>query len=451
MYTIKKWLALVVLFATAGSVSAQGIDTASYTFSLKQAVDYGLQQQSSVKNAAIDEKIAQYKVWEIAGIGMPQLSSSFDFKDYLEIPTSFIPGEFFGGPAGSFIPVKFGTQYSATAGLSASQLIFDGSYIVGLQATKVYLELAQKQSQRSKTEATVNITKAYYTALVSAEQMALLQANIDRLKKLMDDTKALNDNGFVEKLDLDRVTLAYNNLVTEKDKVQRLLDLGMGLLKYQMGMDQSAKLTLTDKLADVSFQPAASTADKFDYKNRVEYGMLMLQQEGNTLQLRKDYFSRLPSIAAYGALQANAQRNKFDFLDNVSQRWYPIGIIGLQVNLPLFSGLSNNWRIQQDKLQLEKTKNDVQFLERSIDLDLTSARTKLQNASVSLEMQKKNSELAESVYRDAKKKYDSGIGSNLEVLNAQTSLKEAQTNYFNALYDAVVAKVDFDKASGNIK
>ncbi|TND09887.1 MAG: outer membrane efflux protein [Bacteroidetes bacterium] len=450
MHHVRKWLAAVILLAGVKQAGAAG-DTTAYAFSLKQSVDYAMQQQTSVKNAMLDEQIAKYKIWEIAGIGLPHLSASFDLKDFVEIPTSLIPGEFFGGPPGSFIPVKFGTQYNATAGISASQLLFDGTYIVGLQATKVYLDLAQKQSQRTKIEANVAVTKAYYTVLVNDERMTLLDANVEKIKKLRDDTKALYTNGFVEKLDYDRVEVAYNNLVTERDKVKRLLDLGLSLLKYQMGMEQSANLTLTDKLDDISFQPAVPMAEKFNYANRVEFGLVESQLKGYNLQLRKDRFSRMPSMALYGSVQAQAQRTKFDFLDGTSQPWYPIGIIGFQFNLPIFSGMTTNYRIQQDKILVQKAQNDLLMMQRVIDLDVSNARIQLQNASVSLDTQKKNIALAEEVYATSKKKLDAGVGSNMEVLNAQTALKEAQTNYFNALFEAVVAKVDYDKATGTIK
>lgn len=451
MKRIRVTLGLLLLLLPAAGAIAQGTDTASYNFSLKQAVDYALQNQGSIKNAMLDEKIADYKVKEITGIGLPHISSSFDVKDYFEIPTSLIPGEFFGGQAGTFIPVKFGTQYNATAGISASQLLFDGGYIIGLKAAKVYEDLSHKQTERTRIEATVAVTKAYYTVLVNQERMRLLDANVEQLKKIMEDTKAFNEKGFVEKLDYDRVKVAYNNLITEQQKIQRLMELGTALLKYQMNMDQSAKLTVTDKIADVSFQPALSVADKPNYANRPEFGLMELQLKGYNMQLKKDQFGRLPSFALYGSIQAQAQRSEFDFLDNKSQPWYPIGVVGMQVNMPIFSGLTTHYRIQQDRLMVEKAKNDLEFIQRSIDLDVTSARAQLQNASQSLEIQKANIELAQEVFNTSKKKYDAGVGSNLEVLTAETALKEAQTNYFNALYEAVVAKVDYDRATGTIK
>jgi outer membrane protein len=420
----------------------------SSSMTLQQCIDYAMQNEVKVQNAVYDEQIAKYKVDEIRGIGLPQINGSFDVKDFIELPTSLIPAEFFGGPPGSFIGVKFGTRYNTTAGLDASQLLFSSDYIVGLQATKTYMQLSQKSTQRTKIETAAAVSKAYYTVLVNNERMQLVDANVERLKKLMDDTKALNENGFVEKVDLDRVTVAYNNLMVEKEKIQRLLDLGIALLKYQMGMEQSGTIVLADKLADVKFQPDAST-DKFDYSKRIEYSLYQTLYNVSILQLRKDKLSYLPNLAMYGSLSYSALSNEFKPFDS-NTNWYPTALIGFRLGVPIFSGGQKHYRVEQSKLAMLKAQNDMKFMQQSIDLELSNARTMLTNASVTLEVQKKNIELAENVFKTTRLKYEQGVGSNLEVLNAETAMKEAQTNYFNALYDALISKIDYDKANGNL-
>lgn len=427
--------------------SQQSSNSANYHFSLQQAVDYALQNQSQVQNAGLDEKIARNQMKEIRAMGLPQVSGSFDVHDFLDIPTSLIPGEFFGAPAGTYIPVKFGTQYSSTAGIDVSQLVFDGSYIVGLQASKVFLELTKKATTRTKIETASTVTKAYYSVLVNEERMVLLTANIERIKTLMDATKVLNENGYAENIDVDRITLTYNNLVTEKEKIQRLVKLSNALLKYQMGMDQAAALTLSDQLANISFSSDSSAINAFDYNNRIEYSLLQTQLKLSSLDLKRYKMSYLPSVVLYGSFSRQAQRNEFDFFDT-SQDWYPTSIVGLKMSVPIFDGLQKNYQVQKAKLNIQKNKNDVAFLQQSIDLELKSALTTLQNSVVSLNAQKKNIELAEEIYRVTKIKYEQGVGANLEVLNAETSLKESQVNYFNALYDALISKVDFEKAKG---
>lgn len=447
----------IILIIGAGLISlasfSQSKDSSfSFSFSLQQAVDYAIQNQTNVKNAVIDEQIAQKKVNEIMGLGFPQINASFDLKEFLEIPTSLIPAEFFGGPPGSFAAVKFGTKYNATAGLDASQLLFSGDYFLGLKASKVYVEISTKAIQRSKIETSATVTKAYYTVLINEERMKLMEVSIARLKKTMEDTKVLMDNGFVEKIDYDRLSVTYNNLLVEQEKIQRLLSVGEYLLKYQMGMDINAGLTLTDKLADIKFDPASGniSVQKFDYEKRVEYGMYQTQYKLAKLDLKRQRLSYLPTAFAYGSLSGTAQRNEFDIFDTDKQ-WYPTAVLGAKITLPIFSGGQRHAKNQQATLSLQKAENNIEFIKKSIDLELATSTVILQNASSSFENQKKNIIIAEDVVRVAKLKYEQGVGSNLEMITAENSLKEAQTNYFNALFDALVAKVDFDKANGNLK
>lgn len=440
-------LSLIIISVSFSNFISSQTTPGSFSFSLQQAVDYALQNNTKVQNAKYDEEIAKNKVKEVTGIGLPQINGSFDVRDFIEIPTQLVPGEFFGAPPGTYLGVQFGTQYNAVAGIEASQLLFDGTYIVALQATKTFTELSQKASSRTKTETAVAVSKAYYSVLVNDERKKLLDANVARLKKLTDDTKALNENGFVEKIDVDRITVAFNNLLVEQEKVTKLLELGVYLLKYQMGMPQTDNLTLTDNLESVNFQPTNFSLEKFNYSSRIEFSLMETQKNAMQLQLKRERFSYMPNLILYGSGSANAMRNKFDIFDT-KQRWYPTVVVGARLGVPIFDGLQKNYRIQQAKLNLLKAENDMKFVQQSIDLELSASRIALQNASSAVETQKKNIILAEEISRVAKIKYDQGIGSNLEVLNAETSLKEAQVNYFSALYDAIIAKIDYEKANG---
>lgn len=447
MKNIVTLLSVLLLINTS---FAQVKDSSTYSFSLQQCIEYAYKNQNKILNASLDEQIASARVKEIRGMGLPQINGSFDVKDFLQIPTSLIPAEAFGGPPGQFIPVKFGTKYNATAGLDGSLLIFDGTYIVGLQASKTYLELSKKNSNRTKIETTVAVSKAYYSALINEERFKLLNANLARVKKLLDDTKVMYDNGFVEKIDLSRITVTYNNLVVEKEKVARFLTMGYYMLKFQMGMDLNPNLILTDKLETAVPQAAIAVTEKFDFSKRVEYSLLQTQQRLYELDLKKNRFGYLPSLVAYGSLSTQAQRNTFDVFDT-DKKWFPVAVVGAKLTLPIFDGLQKSYRIQQAKVNLLKVKNDTKSLEQGIELERTSAEISFQNSMASLDMQKKNIELAEEVYNTSKIKYDQGVGSNLEILNADAALKESQTNYYNAMYEALVAKIDMEKANGNIK
>jgi len=429
---------------------AQNTNEQAKNFSLKEAVDYALANNPNVKNSAIDVDLAKNKKNEIRGMGLPQISSSFDVKDYEKLPTQLLPGDFFGKP-GEYIPVQFGVKYNATGTIQASQIVFNSDYVIALQSSKSFLELSEKAYLRNQIETNVAVSKAYYNALINKERLKLVNANIARLKKLAEDTKALYENGIVEKIDVDRVTVAYNNLLSEKEKIDRFVGLTESLLKFQIGLDLKTSIILTDSL-NLKEIPTINNNEtaNFDYKNRIEYSLLLSQKRLNELDVKKNNYRYFPSIVLYGNYSAQAQRNEFDFFDT-EKKWYPIGIIGGTITLPLFDGFQNHYRAQQAKLNLLKTVNNISNLERGIDLEVQTAQTSYLNSLNSLNTQKSNTELAQGIYDSAKRKYDQGVGSNIEVMNAETSLKEAQTNYYNALYEYYVAKVDLDKATGTIK
>ena len=266
-----------------GSLSAQS--TAGYIFTLPQAIDYAFKNQAAVLNAQIDEQIAKNTVKQTTGIGLPQVSGSFSFQDFLKLPTSLLPGEFFGDPAGTYKPVQFGVKYQSVLGLEASQLLFDGSYLVGLQAAKTFKELSIRNSKRTKIETAVAVSKAYYSVLVSNEQLGLLDANLVRLHKSLHDIEAYYKNGLVEKVDVDRLQVLTNNLETERENVVRLLALNTNLLKFQMGMPIEETVALTDELSMEMFDNAIE--EEFSYEKRIEYSTLQTQEQLALLDIKK--------------------------------------------------------------------------------------------------------------------------------------------------------------------
>jgi len=419
------------------------------SFSLQQAIDYAVKNSPGFLSAELDQKSAEHKRKEVAGIGLPQVSASIDIKDYIEIPTQLIPGDFVGAPPGTFIPVKFGTKYNSTAGLSASQLIFSSDYIIGLKASKEFINLSRINVSRSKAELVSQVSKAYYNSVINKERIKLLEANIVKLKKILDDTRALNQQGFVELIDVERLEVQYNNLVTEKDKIVKLISLSENMLKFQMGYKISDPITLTDSLNVTEKDEQLLGDGKSDFSKRPEYMLIQSQQKLYDLDVKRLRWGYLPTLAAYGAYQYNAQRQEFDFLDP-DKKWYNIALIGATLNINIFDGLQRHNRIQQAKITASKNLYSLKTFELAAELEASVASTSYANAYTSMLTQKKNMELAMHVYDVAQKKYQGGLGSNLEIVNAETSLKEAQTNYFNAVYDMIVARIDYQKATGTL-
>jgi len=361
-----------------------------------------------------------------------------------------LPAQFFGGPPGTYAPVKFGVQYNATAGVSASQLIFNSNYLVGLQATKELVTLSQKNTLRSKVETAQNVAKAYYGVLVNRERLKILDLNLERLKTLKDNAAALNQNGFAEKIDVDRLEVSYNNLITEKEKTGRLVELSETVLKFQMGYDFNQPITLTDNLdkagAAEDVQNLALN-EKPDVSKRPEFLVLESQRRLNELDLKRYRLNYLPTLAAYGSYSQMFQKNTLDFS---TKSWYPFAIIGATLNIGIFDGLQTNARIQQAKISLLKTQNSSNMLKQSMEMEAQSSAVAYKNALASLQTQKKNIELAKNVFDVVKKKYEQGIGSSLELSTAENDLRQAETNYYNSLYDLIISKIDYQKATGTL-
>ncbi|MGN8068686.1 TolC family protein [Mucilaginibacter sp. 22184] len=421
----------------------------SFNFSIQDCINYAYEHQDSVVNAGLDVKSAEYKVKETRGIGLPQISGTANFQDYLKIPTTLLPGEVFGQPAGTFIPVKFGVKYQSSIGATADQILFDGSYLVGLKASKTYKELSLKTLTRNKIQISVSVTKAYYQVLVSNEQLRLTDANLKQLKQQYDETVAQNKQGTVEKIDVDRIAVQYNNLVTTRENTIRSLALNYQVLKFQMGMPIESALSLKDKLEDIKLDDTADlAADTSFYHNRIEYSLSETNIALKKLDLKRQQSQYLPTLKANASYTSSYQNNNFG---NLYKMNFPSSYIGLTLNVPIFNGWQRLNQVRQSKIAVLKSQNDLENAKNGLKLQANQANVAYVNGLQSLNNQKRNRELAEEVLRVSKIKYQQGVGSSIEVTQAQTSLDDANDKYIQGLYDALISKVDLDKAYGRIK
>ena len=417
-------------------------------FSVKQAAEYGLKNAVQVKNALLDVLIQQQSNRDITSAAYPDIKATGSFNDYLNIPTSLLPGEFFGGAAGTFIPVKFGTKYSATGGVALNQLLFDGQVFVGLQARKTSIDARQKAAEVTQENIKANIYKIYYQLVVSKTQIDLLDANIVRLQKLDHDTREIYKNGFAEKVDVDKLTVQIANLQTEKLKALNSVANGYMGLKVLMGMPIKDSLVLTDTLSDTQVKENILESSNYKYNERKEYQLLELTNKLNTYNIKRYKVSQIPTLSLNANYNKQAQRTAFDFLKKGD--WFTTSYIGLSLNVPMFKGFSTRAKIAKSKLELQQTQNQLESLKINIDNDVEVAKNNFTTAAATMDYQKQNMALAELVYEQTKKKYEIGTGSATEINTAQVELKTAQTNYISALYDAIIARVDLLKATGKL-
>ncbi len=448
MKTNRMFVAYLMMVLVAFTNKVQAQTKTKNEFSIAQCIEYANKNNVQVKTALLAIKSQEAINKEVTASAFPTLNATIGSMDYLKLPVSLLPGEIFGQPAGSYIPVKFGTKYNANASLQLQQLLFDGQVFVALQARRTTIALQQKTAEVTEEMIKTNIHKIYYQLVVSKTQIGILDANIDRLKKLDHDSKELYKNGFVEKLDLDKIAVQIANLQTEKMKALNGIELGYIGLKTLIGMPVSDTLTLSDQISEDQIKTDIVNNQDYKYTDRKEFQAVSLGKKLNEYNIKRYQLSYLPTVSMSGSYTKNAQRNQFTFFKGGD--WFTTSFIGVNISAPIFDGFARKARISKAKIDLQQTENQLQYIKLTIDAEVTQAKMNFATAINSLNYQKKNMQLAESVYAQTKKKYEIGTGSNMEITGAQTDLVTAQTNYIGALYSAIIARVDYLKATGKL-
>ncbi len=465
----------IIVFALV-SLQASAQTPVATSFTLEEAIQFALQNSSRSKNAMLDQRIAKAKVNETVGIGLPQIYGDAGIISNQQLPRFFTtyngPGGFLGDlstvpglQVGDVIAAQnfFQLKNSANASLTVNQLIFNGSYLVGLKAANAYKDLSVKTTERTQEDIIQQVTKAYYAVLINRERTRLFESNIARVDSLLRNTRELNRNGFAESIDVDRVRVTLNNLRTERDKFLNLNELVLQILRFQMNYPSDQPLDVLGSIQDIRIDTAMTQYSRtgWAYSQRPDYKVLEVAQRLQELNLKNQYATAVPVIAAYANLGMSTQSptisGLFSTNTNISDesglgpdKWYGFSSIGLSLSVPIFTGLSRTARIQQEKLKLLQIDNDFINLRNAIDLEIKQSSLGFENALSTLRSQRENQELASNVARVSKIKYEQGVGSSLEVTDAEDALRLAQTNYYNALFDAMVAKVDLDKAFGKL-
>lgn len=471
----RAWMTVLALFPVA--LLAQNLprtyaDTAApvrHEFSIQQAVDYAAKNNVQVKNALLDVKMQEQVNREITSRAYPAINGNLGTTYNPNVATQVIPN--FISPSTyqvlvdqgvkdgngnpiimpddfGFIAAQFGTKYSAVGAISLSQILFDGQVFVGLKARSSTLDFSRKNVEVTLENIKANIYKVYYQLVVSRTQVELLDSNISLLQKLHRDTRIIYENGFAEKLDVDKVSVQLTNLQTERNAVINNISNGYYGLKVLIGMPVGEELVLTDKLSDEQIREGILENSVYAYEDRKEFQYAQIGKKLNEYNIRRYKLSQVPTVSLNGSYAKNAQRDSWNFFGKGP--WYSISSVSLNVNVPIFNGFYTRAKIEQARIDLQKTQNNIEALKLSIDNDVAVAKNNFRSAIARVDFQKKNMQLAENVYQQTKKKYEVGTGSQTEINTAQTDLKTAQTNYITALYDAIIARVDFLKATGKL-
>ncbi len=441
------WLLCMVSLQLAQAQASKQV------FTLDQCIEYALQNAIPVKNAMLDTKSAQASVNEVRADGLPQLNGELQVLDNYNLQTTFLPAVFFDENAGSDappVPVKFGVRFSGNAGVTLRQLIFDGSFFLGLKAAKTYKDMAQKNLKRTKIETVEAITKAYYGALISEARLELAEENYRRLDTLFKQTTAMYENGFSEKIDVDRIRVNLNNAKTQLANLSEMSQLSIILLKFQMGMQVNEEIELAEEIEDVEIEPLVAADVQPNYADRVEYSINKTQQELDQLNIKRFQVGYYPKLYAFTGLGVNSGENQIGDLLNVGRDWFSFGNYGFTLSVPIFDGFRKKYQVEQARIELLKSENNASQLTNMIDTEFAQAKINLESSMNVLDSEEENQELAEEIYQISNKKYQEGVGSSFELVDAETAFTNAQTNYYNALYNALIAKVDYLKAMGKL-
>ncbi|MCB9225955.1 MAG: TolC family protein [Chitinophagales bacterium] len=419
---------------------------AQYDFTLEQAVNYGLQNSKTFKNAQLESAKQKEFAFEIMTEGFPKLKANLDYNYAFQQQTSVIP-------AGVFSPqemvIKFSQPQSATLKAELNQLIFDARYVYGLKARKVLLQIADQQVEQARIDITEDITKAYYAALISQKAYTLLLENKTTLEEILRDTRATYNVGLIDELSVDRLELNLQNLESEITKLHNQYDLALNNLKFSIGMPQEEELIVTEKLDDITSLDNVPILQDIDPNERIEAKLLdnrLEMKKFDIKQVRSNYF---PALYAFGNYGTNAQRTKFDFFDT-NQRWFDFGNLGFSLQIPLFDGLKAYSQIQQKKIEEQMTLNDRENFNEAVQLQFSNAQTQLINAINEYNNQKQNLALANKILNKTRVMFNEGVGSSYELSQAQQEYTTTMINYSQSVYNLLIAKLELEKVSAKL-
>ena len=439
---LKSLLPMIALFVS-GSLFSQG---PSGELTLQQCIEYGLSNNPSIQKTNLETERNEFRQKETRAAYLPQINGSVQVLNNLKLQTQILPGELAGTP-GQDVAVQFGTRYNATAAIDASQTIFDQSQIYSMQITRQNIKVTDLNSQKTKEQLMFDIASAYYSAQVTFTQQKLVEANLSKIDTLLKLTRIQLENGFAKKLDVDRLVVNQTNLQTELATSKMNSEQQLMLLKYYMGMPLESTITLP---AISPENGAANTSlVSSETLNMVDINLVQAQRELYGLNLKQIRAGYLPSLSANFHAAYQFQQNDFRVFA-ADANWFPNSYVGLTLNVPIFDGLTRYSRASQMRIQIKQSELDEQYLTESVKMQRANARNKLNTNLAALESQQRNIELANEVYETTRVQYIGGIVSMTDLVNAENSLKEAQTNYLSSLVQVKLSELDLIKTTGNI-
>lgn len=432
-------LVLIFIFLLSLNITAQEQPT---SLSLQEAIDFALKNNTASKNASLDIDAAVKQKWETTAIGLPQINAKIDYNNWLKQQVSLLPGEIAGEAPGTFVAVPFGTKQTMNATATLSQLLFDGSYLVGLQSAKVFLEISKNAKNKTDLEVRKSTINAYGNVLLSKESIAIYQQNISVLEKNLQETTVIFENGLTEEENVEQLQITLKQLNSSYKNAQRLHQIAIQMLNITIGLDIDSQVILTESLEILTQNniDLALLTSSDDIQNTIDYKIAMNDRRAKELLLKLEKTKALPSLSAFinGGYAAN--NDEFTFFNN-DQKWFGSSLLGVSLNVPIFSSFKRSAITQRAKINLEKAEHNLTQTEKQLKFQVSSAKSNYQFAIEQLQSSKENLNLAERIEYKNQTKFSEGIASSFDLRQAQQQLYTSQQEYLQAMLSVITQKV----------
>jgi outer membrane protein TolC len=420
-------------------------------FSLQEAIDFALENNRTAKNATSDVEAAKQQKWETISTGLPQISASIDYNKWLQQQLALIPAEFFGGVPGEFVEIAFGTKQSVNARITVNQKLFDGSYLVGLQSAKVFLEISKNAKEKTDLEIRKAVINAYGNVLLAEESLKILKRNVLILEKNLDEITKIYQNGLEEEESVEQIQITLSSVKSNLNNTSRLKKLAYQMLNITLGIDIENPIRLTDNLQSLTSQNIVLSlldADE-NIEKTVDYRIASNDKVSKELLLKLEKSKALPTLNAFVNGVYDGYNDNFKFL-NREQKWLGSSLLGVSMNIPIFSSFGRSAATQRAKINLEKAKEDLTETEQKLKLQIASAKSDYQFAIDEYDNKKENLNLAERIEKKNQTKFFEGIASSFELRQAQTQLYTAQQEFLQSMLNVINKKAALETVLNEI-
>lgn len=415
------------------------------SFTLQEAIDFALENNRQAKNAVRDIEAAEKQKWETTATGLPQINGAVDYQNWLKQQVSLLPAEIAGGEPGTFVPVTFSPKQSVNATATLNQLLFDGSYIVGLQSAKVYLEISKNAKTKTDLEVRQAVINAYGNVLLAEENLQIVNKNIEVLEKNLDETTKIYENGLAEEESVEQLQITLTSLENYQNNVERIKDLSYKMFNITLGIDLYENTVLTDSLESLTLQNISLELLEANesIENNIDYQIAKNQEVSKELLLKLEKSTFLPSLSAFVNAGYSGYGEKFEFTTN-NQEWYGSSLLGVSMSIPIFSSGMRSAATQRAKIDLEIAKEELTQTEQQLKFDIANAKSNYRFAIEEFENKRQNLNLAERIEQKNQTKFFEGIASSFDLRQAQTQLYTAQQEYLQSMFDVIAKKAELE-------